>query len=172
MATTYKAIATVTVGSGGANSIQFTSIPSTYTDLCILLSVRSSSASGDSNCFIYFNGVTGTSYQTRRLLGSGSAASSDSFSSYPWLQVADKIPNATFTASTFANMMVYIPNYTSSTNKSVSIDWVSENNATAAQMGLDAGLFTTSSAISQIAIDGTDNFVQYSTATLYGIKKD
>lgn len=172
MANTYIAIATTTVGSGGANSIQFTSIPQSYTDLCILLSLRSSSASGDSNCFIYFNGVTGTSYQTRRLLGSGSAASSDTFSSYPWVQVADKIPNATFTASTFANMMVYIPNYTSTNNKSVSVDWVSENNATAAQMGLDAALFTTSSAITQIDIDGTDNFVQYSTATLYGIKKD
>lgn len=170
MANTYTAIATTTVGSGGANSIQFTSIPQSYTDLCILLSLRSSSASGDSNCFIYFNGVTGTSYQTRRIIGSGSAATSDTFSSYPWVQVADKIPNATFTASTFANMMVYIPNYTSANNKSVSVDWVSENNATAAQMGLDAALFTTSSAITQIGIDGTDNFVQYSTATLYGIK--
>lgn len=171
MADTFVKIASVTVGSGGANSISFTSIPSTYTDLCLLLSLRSSSASGDSNCFVYFNAVTGTSYQTRRLLGSGSAASSDTFSSYPWVQVADKIPNATFTASTFFNMMMYIPNYISTTNKSVSADWVSENNTTAAQMGLDAALFTNSSAITQIDIDGTDNFVQYSTATLYGILK-
>lgn len=170
MANTYSAIATVTVGSGGANSIQFAAIPGTYTDLVLLLSLRSSSASGDSNCFIYFNNTLGTAYETRRLLGSGSAASSDSFSSYPWVQALDKIPNATFTASTFANAMVYIPNYAGTTNKSVSVDIVSENNATAAQMGLDAALFTTSSAITQIDIDGTDNFVQYSTATLYGIK--
>jgi hypothetical protein len=33
MANTYEAIATVTVGSGGAANIEFTSIPGTYTDL-------------------------------------------------------------------------------------------------------------------------------------------
>jgi hypothetical protein len=104
------------------SSITFSNIPQGYTDLCLLLSLRSSSASGDSNCFVYFNGVTGTSYQTRRLLGSGSAASSDTFSSYPWVQVADKIPNSTFTASTFANVLMYIPNYTSTNNKSISVD--------------------------------------------------
>jgi hypothetical protein len=35
MATTYEAIATVEVGSGGAANIEFTSIPATYTDLVI-----------------------------------------------------------------------------------------------------------------------------------------
>jgi hypothetical protein len=33
MATTYEIIASVTVGSGGAANIEFTSIPATYTDL-------------------------------------------------------------------------------------------------------------------------------------------
>jgi hypothetical protein len=33
MATTYEIIASVTVGSGGAADIEFTSIPATYTDL-------------------------------------------------------------------------------------------------------------------------------------------
>ena len=40
MATTFTKIASVTVGSGGASSIDFTSIPSTYTDLCVKLSTR------------------------------------------------------------------------------------------------------------------------------------
>jgi hypothetical protein len=35
MANTYEAIATVEVGSGGASTIDFTSIPSTYTDLVL-----------------------------------------------------------------------------------------------------------------------------------------
>ena len=42
MATTYTLISSVTVGSGGAASIEFTSIPSTYTDLVLKLSARSS----------------------------------------------------------------------------------------------------------------------------------
>jgi hypothetical protein len=41
MANTYEAIATVTVGSGGATDIEFTSIPGTYTDLLIKSSLRS-----------------------------------------------------------------------------------------------------------------------------------
>jgi hypothetical protein len=40
MATTYEAIATVEVGSGGAATIAFTSIPGTYTDLKLVASTR------------------------------------------------------------------------------------------------------------------------------------
>jgi len=44
MATTYEAIATVTVGSGGAATFGFTSIPATYTDLLVVASLRSDRA--------------------------------------------------------------------------------------------------------------------------------
>jgi hypothetical protein len=54
MATTYEAIATVEVGSGGAADIEFTSIPGTYTDLVVKVSARSTSSSGD--CRIELNG--------------------------------------------------------------------------------------------------------------------
>jgi hypothetical protein len=40
MALTYTAIKTVTVGSGGAANIDFTSIPQTYTDLVLKVSAR------------------------------------------------------------------------------------------------------------------------------------
>jgi hypothetical protein len=40
MANTYEAIATVEVGSGGAATIEFTSIPATYTDLVVKVSAR------------------------------------------------------------------------------------------------------------------------------------
>ena len=42
MAKVFKALSTVTVGAGGAASIDFTSIPSTYTDLQILCSLKTS----------------------------------------------------------------------------------------------------------------------------------
>ena len=44
MATMVK-LQTVTVGSGGASSIDFTNIPQTYTDLKIVLSARTNRAS-------------------------------------------------------------------------------------------------------------------------------
>ena len=151
------------------SSITFDSIPQGYTDLKLVFSVRATTTSGNSNCFIYFNGVNGTSYAQRRLQGDGSAASSNSQSSYPWIDMTDAIPNATYTVNTFSNGEVYIPNYTSSNYKSVSIDIVGENNATTAYAYLDAGLFTSTNAITKIDIDGSDNFAAGSTATLYGV---
>jgi hypothetical protein len=168
MAQGYQLIQSYTLASA-ASSFTFSNIPQNFTDLKILLSVRASSASGNSNCFIYLNGVTGTSYSQRRLSGNGATAVSDSQTSYPWVDMINAIPNATYTANTFANAEIYIPNYTSSNYKSLSVDFVGENNATTAYAYLDAGLFSSTSAITSITIDGTDNFVQYSTATLYGI---
>ena len=73
-------IETVTVGSGGAASIEFTNIPQTYTDLMILYSSRSAgNVTGSWSCKWSFNGAT-TSYTTRGLFGDGSSASSSSTS--------------------------------------------------------------------------------------------
>ena len=56
MATTYKAISTVTVGSGGAASITFSSIPATYTDLVLKISGRHDTSS-DQGIFIKFKTI-------------------------------------------------------------------------------------------------------------------
>ena len=168
MAQGYQLIQSYTLASA-ASSITFSNIPQNFTDLKILLSVRASSASGNSNCFIYLNGVTGTSYTQRRMFGDGSSTGSDVQTSYPWVDMTNAIPNATYTANTFANAEIYIPNYTSSNFKSLSVDFVGENNATTSYQYFTAGLFSNTSAITSLVIDGTDNFVQYSTATLYGI---
>ena len=159
-------IASTTVGSGGASSIDFTSIPSTYTDLVLICSLRVSRASVVNNTVIKFNGSS-TSYSERVLYGNGSSAGS-----YSDTQIYDVNNAANSTASTFANSQFYIPNYAGSTNKSVSNDSVSETNATAATAQLVAGLWSNTSAITSISLtdySGT-NFVQYSTAYLYGVK--
>jgi len=168
MATAITLISSVSLSSA-ASSITFSSIPATYTDLKILLSLRASTTSGNSNCFIYLNGVLGTSYAQRRLFGDGASVVSDSQTSYPWVDMINAIPNATYTANTFANAEIYIPNYTSSNYKSLSVDFVGERNNTTAYAYLTAGLFSNSSAITTIVIDGSDNFVTNSTAYLYGI---
>ena len=56
MAVTYKLIETVTVGSGGAASIEFSSIPQTYTDLKVVYSLRSTNSSVILD--IQFNGLS------------------------------------------------------------------------------------------------------------------
>jgi hypothetical protein len=169
MADTFVKIASVTVGSGGASTIDFTSIPSTYTDLCVKISARTTT-SDSSNSWKYitvaFNGAS-TNRSSRFLFGNGSSAGSASDTTiYGWVNGHNA------TASTFGNMEIYITNYAGSTNKSLSADIVTENNATGAYANLEAGLWSNTSAINQITFNlDTGNFVQYSTATLYGILK-
>jgi hypothetical protein len=172
MATTYTLISSVTVGSGGAANIEFTSIPATYTDLCVVLSGRTT-ANGDSygEIDLSFNGApSGTSYSWRRLLGNGSSASSANNGSDDAINLW-QVNGSGSTASTFSNASYYIPNYTSSNYKSVSADGVTENNATQGVATLYAGLWSNSAAITSLrftVVYGT-SFAQYSTAYLYGI---
>jgi hypothetical protein len=167
MATTYTLISSVTVGSGGAASIDFTSIPSTYTDLLIKYSLRDNlTASGASNnATISFNSSSANG-TNKELYGTGSAAASASLSNVK----VDYHSTANATANTFGSAELYIPNYTSANNKSSSSDGVSETNASAALMALDANLWSQTAAITSISIAAAGaNFVQYSTAYLYGI---
>ena len=159
---TMTLIASVTVGSGGAATIDFTSIPSTYTDLCLKLSARSTTT--DEYCNISFNGVT-TNLSGIYLYGSIATPTSGSL-----VPIFYTDSSAT-TANTFGNGEIYIPNYSGSANKSMSIDSVTENNATGASKILQAGLWSNTSAINRITLthSGTGIFVQYSTAYLYGI---
>jgi len=165
MATTYEAIATVTVGSGGAANIEFTSIPATYTDLLVKISAR---LTGSNEAILINFNNSSTNLSSKRLYGTGSATGSSNYGSTVY------VGNATGTgdtASTFCNNEFYVPNYASSNNKSVSSDGVTENNGTTAYAILDAGLWSNSAAITSIKlIPNANNFAQYSTATLYGIK--
>jgi hypothetical protein len=169
MPATYKAIATVTVGSGGTSGIQFTNIPQTYTDLVIQVSARDSRNLYIDDFGIQINGST-TNFSYKALYGnsgSGAAVASGSYS------VTGVWNAATATASSFGNATIYIPNYTSSTVKSISGDSVNETNATTAQQWLTATLWNNTAAITSITIVGNDTpttIVQHSTATLYGIK--
>ncbi len=167
MATTYTLISSVTVGSGGAATIDFTSIPGTYTDLLVKVCPRSTRASAQKdNMLVQLNSST-SNFTGRALTGSGSAAASYTetagFVSYA-------VCAADSTANTFSNIELYIPNYAGSNNKSISADGVSETNAVAAEMGLHAVLWSNSAAITGVKLTlSVGNFVQYSTAYLYGI---
>ena len=171
MADTYTLISSVTVGSGGASSIDFTSIPATYTDLKLVTSLRPASGTGATYAQITFNG-TGSGYSMRRLYGSGSGTGSGSNSAQSKLQDAYLTNGTDYTASVFANGELYIPNYAGSNQKSVSLDSVQENNGTAAYAFLSAGLSNITSAITSIKLetDNASNFAQHSSAYLYGIK--
>lgn len=166
---TMTLVSTVTVGAGGAASIDFTSIPQTGTDLLVVLSLRNSATASSTE--LRFNGNS-SGYSFRRLYGSGSSATSDTLSSQTNIDIYGALTSTSQTSNTFSNVAVYVPNYAGSTNKSVSIDTVTENNATAAVQAIYAGLWANTSAITSVSFGNyAGNFVQYSTASLYTITK-
>jgi hypothetical protein len=169
MATTFTKIESITVGSGGITTIEFSSIPSTYTDLCVKASLRTSRATITDNLTVRFN-LSTTGYSVVRLRGDGVSASSTTASAQTGISLVASINGSTGTANTFSNQEIYIPNYASANNKSVSIDSVGENNSTTAYQFLLDGLWEDSTAINNIRLSSVNDFVQYSTATLYGIK--
>ena len=154
----------VELGSSQAN-ITFSSIPQTFTDLCIVFSGRSDRGATFDNIRIMPNGAT-TGVSSRMLYGSGSGASS-----FTEAYISGYTGGNTATSSTFGNSSIYIPKYTSSAQKSFSMDSVSENNATAATQAISAGLWTGTSAITSITLDQGDgsNWLQFTSASIYGI---
>jgi hypothetical protein len=169
MANTLELISSVTVGSGGASSIDFSSIPATFTDICLVLSLRDSQGGVANSTNLSFNGST-SSFSTRHLQGQPSGSPTAVSATTP-ARFAGNTVSSGATASTFANVQIYIPNYAGSTNKSYSVDSVTENNATEAYSNLIAGLWSNTAAINQVTVSTSGgNFVQYSTAYLYGVK--
>lgn len=157
-----------------ASSVTFSSIPQTgYTDLKIVSSARIASAA--TTVFLaQFNGdTTGANYAaTRYLEGSGSSASSSTNTPSVAGIWAGNVCLSTDTASTFANSEMYIPNaFVSGVKKSISVDAVSENNATTTYADLSASLWNGTAAINQIklVLTGSASFVSGSTFSLYGI---
>jgi len=166
MANTYEAIATVEVGSGGAASIDFTSIPSTYTDLCLKVSARTNRGGNPDQMTIQFNGST-SNYSQKTLEGYNGGTSSYS-NTYTFAYV----DASGATSNIFGNAEFYIPNYAGSSYKSFSIESAVENNSSAGGEFPAAGLWSDSAGITSIKLISQvgATFDQYSTATLYGIK--
>ena len=168
MPNTYIKIASATVGSTPTNSVIFSIIPSTYTDLLIKYSLRTNAAEVRSVPAIYFNGDgTAANYGYRRLYGIPSVATGSDTNTVAFIGY---ISGGNATASTFGNGEIYIPNYNSSNAKSFSNDGVGETNANEAGLSITANGWTGTAAINQINMTSTiGSFVQYSTITLYGI---
>jgi hypothetical protein len=162
---TLQLVETVTVGAGGASSIEFTSIPQDGTDLLVKISGRTDSGTAFQNTFIKLNGES-INQSGVVLFGNGSTP--DTFTTTtPFTSV-----NGTgSTSNTFANANFYFSNYTSASPKSFSTEGVSENNAAAALQTLGAYLWNNTSAITSIQLNngGSPFFVAGSTASLYKI---
>lgn len=165
---TYTFISSVTVGATAVASVEITSIPATYTDLVVFFSGRSDTIRSSDGGYaqMSFNGSTANVSSIFLYNYNGSVFSGNSGTEIlGWNTPSD------YTANTFSNSSWYIPNYTSSNFKSLSVDTTTENNSTNILAGLTDGLFSSTSAITSIKLlsVGSSKFAQYSTFYLYGI---
>jgi hypothetical protein len=167
MPNTYTLLETITVGAAGASSVTFNSIPSTgYTDLKIVMSVRSANASNFDNPRISINGSTST-FTRKEIYGESGSVGAEQ----PSDRIIGNCPAANTTSNTFGSLEFYLPNYTSSNYKTWSCDSVTENNSATNSMWLLAGLWSTTTAVSTIAVSlqTGGNFAEHSTFSLYGV---
>jgi hypothetical protein len=164
----YDSIATVTVGAGGASSIAFSSIPSTYTHLQIRGILGVASAGTTNYLQMTYNGVGGTSYSGHVLFGNGSSAGANAGNGASSSSIfAGSVSNAT---TTFGGVVVDILDYANTSKYKTSRHLVGMDSNGSGSMELISGLFMNTSAISSITFTGSTNFPQYSTLALYGIK--
>jgi hypothetical protein len=163
-----KLIETKTLGTAQA-AIEFTSIPQDGTDLVLLCSLRNTT-DGVHGKVTFNNSASG--YSVRNLTGNGSTASSESLSTTQFY-FNGLFAASSYTANTFSSAFITIPNYASSANKSVSVDNVTENNATASFQTITAGLWSNTSAITSVKIEtySAGTIATGSTISLYKVTK-
>lgn len=172
MANTHIQISSFTVGSGGASSIAFSSIPQTYKDLKLVISSRSNNTGGDyygltingnssnmSNKFLTFYGGT-----TASALTYGSPAS----------KIIGVTTAAGYAANLFGAGDWYFPSYSDGTiTKAIHGECGTEQNSTDnGEMWFYSGAWSQTDAITNLTITpyyGT-LWVENSVFTLYGIK--
>ena len=149
--------------SNPVTAVTFSSIPQGYTDLKLVMSTRTSSTTPESG--ISFNGVTTNLSDIVLYSYSGATGSNSS------TPIRTTATMSTQTANTFSNTDAYIPNYTSSNNKTISVDTVAESNETSnAFLYLTAGRWASTAAITSLTVTATLGFfVGNSTFTLYGV---
>jgi len=169
MAKTYEPIATTTLGSAQA-SYTFSSIPSTYTDLIIVASIKADSTTIATPA-LRFNGDTTSNYSATWLYGNGSTASSSRGSNATYLYTGDYV--AGVESTNFATFISHIFNYANTTTYKTVLSRNNQINSADGETGATVGLWRkTPEAISTILYTSTNgaNYAAGSTFTLYGIK--
>jgi hypothetical protein len=167
MANTYTLITAFTVGAGGSSTIDFTSIPSTYTDLCIQLSARSNNSNFFDYMYTSFNGA-GYNSPVRWIQGSGTANPTTGTENTGYSGI---ICGNTAPSGAFSNNEIYIANYANTSKyKSFQVNGTMERNVDTSYMHLVSGIWQNAAAINRITLKpDTNSFVQYTNAYLYGI---
>lgn len=166
----YDSLASYTVPSGGVSSITFSGFPTDGTYKHLQLRMITSSADGDTEGYIEYNGdYTSSNYYYHRLFGNGSVAGSGA-------GTGSYIFNGwqTGLSGSYVASVVDIIDYTNTsklkttrcltgfdTNGGSNSSWIASNST----------LWNSTAAINQIRVRmNSNNFNQYTQVSLYGVK--
>lgn len=174
--TSFESIATTTVGSGGASSITFSSIPSTFTHLQIRVLSRDNRTGGTTNNISgYFNSDSNAAnYYWHYMEGGGASTEAGSVTNLSVVPLSFGIAaSSNASASVFGVSVIDILDYANTNkNKTIRVLSGSDTNGSGGYVRLASGLWSSTSAITAITLNpqtsGTYN--QYTHFALYGIK--
>lgn len=167
----YESIATVTVGSGGASTITFSSIGTDWTHLQLRILNRGETTLARTS--IRFNSDSGNNYAQHIIGGDGSSVYAFSGTSQTYSELG-VTPDSGATSNVYAAFIVDILDYRN-TNKNKTIRTTSGYDANGSGwVAMNSGLWMSTSAITSITLQaggvGSGDFNQYSHFALYGIK--
>jgi hypothetical protein len=169
MATTYEKIATTTLGTA-SSTINFTSIPATYTDLRLV--ILPISPLGSQNIRLQVNSDTATNYSYTKLFGTGSGGgSSQRLTSQTNVNLIVNDGFDVVTKPCFYTVDFF--SYAGSTFKTFLTTSNEEKNSGNANssVGRSVALYRSTSAMTSINLFCDSTFDVGTTATLYGILK-
>jgi len=159
---TYVALATQTVTGSSVADVTFSSIPSTYTDLVLVVDALCSAGS-NSTFLLQFNSDAGNSYSRTFVYGDGSTAASGRDSSQ-----SNGMALLSIDPTNRISNIVQIFNYANTTTNKTAISRIDASSNVSAAV---VGLWRSTAAINSIKIFNTvpRNISVGSTFTIYGI---
>lgn len=174
--TSFESIATVTVGSGGAANVEFTSIPGTYTHLQLRALAKTNRSDATTDILkVTVNSDTASNYSWHALGGNGTSAFADSGTSTSYIRQDWVAGNGSGSSNVFGAFVLDILDY-ANTSKYKTYRFFTgvdtNSGSTDSRIYLTSGLWRSTSAMTSISfapLDGT-GFLQYSHFALYGIK--
>lgn len=172
----YESIASYVVGSGGASSVSFSTIPTDYKHLQIRVAARHARTNTNGPLYVQFNNdTTASNYPLTYFYGNGNSSTSSYSSSFDNALggMAMNSAGATAGSNIFTTSFLTIHNYqdTSMYKHGNSIGGVYNEHSGDQVMGITWAVWKSLSAITSIQIKPfTSPFSQYSEFALYGLK--
>lgn len=169
----YDALASYTVGSGGASYIEFAGLPTggQYTHLQIRVTARTTTATSFDALALQFNGDTSSVYTLHTLYGNGSSATA--FANTPTTEAyLDKAAGASLSSNIFAGIVCDVLDYASTTKFKTTRSLGGGDANGSGVIHLTSGLWRSTNAINSLKIYsfGGGNLAQYTNISVYGVR--